>query len=112
MFAQMHEVVNGTLGIGCPLIDGNDDDNDFVINENDLCPNTQFGLVVDLSGCANNQLDDDNDGVTNDTDICPETSDLSSVDSTGCSLPQRQIDTDSDRVYDYLDLCPSTLNEI
>ena len=106
-------VVNGTLGIGCPLIDGNDDDNDFVINENDLCPNTQFGLVVDLSGCANNQLDDDNDGVTNDADICPETVDLSSVDSTGCSLPQRQIDTDSDGVYDYLDLCPSTpLNEI
>ncbi|MEC7228938.1 MAG: integrin alpha [Candidatus Thermoplasmatota archaeon] len=106
-------VVNGTLGIGCPLIDGNDEDGDFVINENDVCPDTQFGLVVDLSGCANNQLDDDNDGITNDADICPETVDVTTVDTTGCSLPQRQIDTDSDGIYDYLDLCKSTpLNEI
>ena len=101
-------VINGTIGIGCPLIDGNDDDGDFVINENDLCPNTQFGLTVDLSGCANNQLDDDNDGVTNDVDVCPQTNGLATVDDYGCSESQRQVDTDSDGVYDYLDLCPNT----
>lgn len=106
-------VINGTLGIGCPLIDGNDDDGDFVINENDQCPNTQFGLIVDLNGCANNQLDDDNDGITNDADACPDTIDVTTVDNSGCSEAQRQIDTDSDGIYDYLDLCDLTpVNEI
>ena len=102
-------VFNGTLGIGCPLIDGNDDDGDFVINENDVCPDTEFGLLVDLAGCAENQLDGDSDGVTNDIDICPNTEALAPVDENGCSEAQRQIDTDSDGVYDYLDLCDDTL---
>lgn len=101
-------VINGTLGIGCPLIDGNDDDGDFVINEVDQCPDTQFGLLVDLNGCAENQLDDDSDGVTNDADICPATTDVTTVDANGCSEAQRQVDSDSDGVYDYLDLCDST----
>ena len=103
-------VINGTLGIGCPLIDGNDDDGDFVINEIDLCPGTQFGLIVDLNGCASNQLDSDSDGVTDDIDICPDTDSLDLADEYGCSQVQREVDDDSDGVYDYLDLCPNTPN--
>ena len=103
-------VLNGTLGIGCPLIDGNDDDGDFVINENDLCPGTQFGLLVDLNGCATNQLDADSDGVTDDIDVCPDTASVDTADDNGCSEAQRQVDTDSDGVYDYLDQCPNTPN--
>ena len=103
-------VINGTLGIGCPLIDGNDDDGDFVINEIDLCPGTQFGLIVDLNGCAANQLDSDSDGVTDDIDICPDTDSLDLADEYGCSQVQREVDDDSDGVYDYLDLCPNTPN--
>ena len=101
-------ILNGTLGIGCPLIDGNDDDGDFVINENDLCPETQSGLIVDLNGCATNQLDSDSDGVNDDIDLCPNTATLDVVDESGCSESQKQIDTDSDGVYDYLDTCPNT----
>ena len=101
-------VLNGTLGIGCPLIDGNDDDGDFVINENDLCPGTQFGLLVDLNGCATNQLDADSDGITDDVDICPNTANVDFADENGCSEAQRQVDTDSDGVYDYLDQCQNT----
>ena len=101
-------VLNGTLGIGCPLIDGNDDDGDFVINENDLCPGTQSGLLVDLNGCATNQLDADSDGITDDVDTCPNTATVDVADENGCSEAQRQIDTDSDGVYDYLDQCPNT----
>ena len=101
-------VFNGTLGIGCPLIDGNDDDGDFVVNENDLCPGTQPNLIVDLNGCATNQLDADDDGVTDDIDTCPGTSQFEPVDENGCSQPQREVDTDTDGVFDYLDLCPNT----
>ena len=105
---QVFGVINGTLGMGCPLIDGNDDDGDFVINEDDLCPNTQMGLVVNLDGCALNQLDSDDDGVNDADDICPATFPDDPVDSNGCSQVQREIDTDLDGIYDYLDSCENT----
>lgn len=105
---QVFGVINGTFGMGCPLIDGNDDDGDFVINEEDLCPNTQIGLAVNLDGCALNQLDSDDDGVNDADDVCPSTFLEDPVDSNGCSQVQREIDTDSDGVYDYLDSCENT----
>ena len=108
MCPQAVGVINGTLGIGCPLIDGNDDDGDFVINEQDLCPNTQLGLVVNLDGCALNQVDSDSDGVSDADDICPSTFPEDPVDSNGCSQVQREVDTDLDGIYDYLDSCENT----
>jgi len=105
---QVAGVINGTFGMGCPLIDGNDDDGDFVINEEDLCPNTQTGLTVNLEGCALNQLDSDLDGVSDADDVCPSTFPQDPVDPNGCSQVQRQIDTDSDGIYDYLDSCENT----
>lgn len=63
-----------------------DIDNDGVLNENDLCPNTEEGLTVDENGCANNQLDDDNDGVLNPSDDCPNTAEGAIVDAAGCAI--------------------------
>lgn len=108
MCPQAVGVINGTLGIGCPLIDGNDDDGDFVINEEDLCPNTQTGLMVNLDGCALNQVDSDDDGVSDADDVCPSTFSQDPVDSDGCSQVQREVDSDSDGIYDYLDSCENT----
>ena len=101
-------VENGTLGLGCRIIDDNDDDGDFVINEDDQCPNTDVGLLVDLIGCAQNQIDDDGDGVFNDADICSLTPEGESVDLVGCSQAQKEVDTDGDGVFDFLDQCPNT----
>ena len=63
----------------------NDDDNDGVTNDNDLCPNTVSNATVNENGCATNQLDDDNDGVNNDRDTCPNTAEGITVDATGCA---------------------------
>lgn len=60
-----------------------DSDNDGVIDEKDLCPNTAAGILVDASGCA---LDDDKDGVPNHLDACPNTRAGAKVDAKGCNL--------------------------
>ncbi len=77
-----------------------DDDQDGVINDNDLCPNTPMGVSVDEQGCA---LDDDNDGVTNYKDKCPNTPYGADVDNEGCEL-----DSDKDGVVNSKDDCPQT----
>ena len=101
-------VVDGTIGLGCPLIDDNDDDGDLVINEVDLCPNTQLGMTVNQFGCALSQIDSDSDGIFDDIDICPD-SDLGiEVDSDGCSQQQRDSDLDNDGIPDLQDSCPNT----
>ena len=104
-------VINGTEGMGCPLINSEDDDLDSVYDEFDQCPNTGFDLEVDANGCAQNQLDSDQDGVTNDVDQCPDTEFGDTVDADGCSQTQQTTDTDGDGVYDPVDLCPLTANE-
>jgi len=102
-------VFNGTLGVGCRLIDNNDDDGDFVINDEDSCPNTLTGLMVNLDGCAQNQLDNDGDGVWNSDDICDFTASGVTADLMGCSQLQREVDADGDGVYDFEDSCAGTL---
>ena len=42
-----------------------DTDLDGVLDENDVCLNTEFGLEVNKTGCSKGQLDDDSDGVEN-----------------------------------------------
>ena len=79
-------------------------DNDTVVDADDLCPDTDPQLTVDLNGCADNQLDDDGDLVMNDVDLCPNTPAGAVVDATGCELP----DTDEDGITDADDLCPDT----
>ena len=46
-----------------------DDDGDSVANEDDLCPNTPTGSLVDLDGCASSQIDSDNDGYNDNIDV-------------------------------------------
>ncbi|MFD1293216.1 chondroitinase-B domain-containing protein [Lutibacter holmesii] len=83
-----------------------DDDNDGVMNNVDLCPNTAAGAAVDANGCSADQQDDDNDGVQNGDDICPDTPEGEDVNDSGCS--DSQIDDDNDGVMNNVDLCPDT----
>ena len=102
-------VLNGTDGVGCRVIDLNDDDGDGLINELDLiCPNTPLGEQVNADGCSQSELDDDEDGVNNNLDLCPDTPAGLAVDAEGCSEAQRTSDTDGDGLNDPEDTCPDT----
>jgi len=86
-----------------------DDDHDGVYNEDDDCPGTPDGDVVDQFGCS--LPDSDGDGVPDDDDLCPDTLLGSSVDSYGCVIDpdiDPDIDSDGDGVPDVEDLCPNT----
>ena len=101
-------VVDGTDGMGCPLVNTDDDDSDGVYNDVDLCPGTSVFESVDADGCANSQLDDDDDGISNADDLCPMTAASAVVDADGCSDDQLTQDTDNDGVYDRFDICPDS----
>ena len=77
-----------------------DSDNDGVLDGVDQCPSTAAGVIVDSLGC--NQ-DNDSDGVLNESDACPGTALTAVVDEKGCEL-----DSDNDGVVDRRDQCPST----
>ncbi|HEY6913589.1 MAG TPA: DUF5723 family protein, partial [Paludibacter sp.] len=92
------------LAVGFNLVLGNrkDADKDGVIDRKDKCPETPFGVVVDLKGCP---VDTDGDGVPDYLDKCAKTPPeaYSLIDQDGCP-----IDTDGDAVPDYMDKCPDT----
>ena len=74
-----------------------DSDNDGIFDPYDVCPGTEEGLIIDLDGCAPNQLDSDNDGVTDNLDACPDTEENLPVLTNGCideSALQQDIDGD------------------
>ncbi len=85
-----------------------EEDHDLVNDDDDLCPNTPFGELVDDNGCGESQRDTDNDGVLDINDLCPFTNSIeaSDVNSDGCGASQR--DTDGDGVNDAMDECPGT----
>ena len=83
-----------------------DTDGDGVIDDDDQCPNTPVGAIVDSAGCAQSQLDADGDGVANSIDQCPNTPTFETADAQGCSPSQK--DTDSDGVSNAIDECPAT----
>ncbi|MGB1490596.1 MAG: hypothetical protein ACPG9O_00800, partial [Candidatus Poseidoniaceae archaeon] len=107
-------VINGTKpdgqpGVGCPIpSDDPDEDLDGVPDDNDDCPNTQFGQVVNEIGCSEYQIDDDLDGVSNAEDRCADTPIDTAVDSDGCSTAQKEVDSDGDGIFDPSDLCANT----
>ena len=102
-------VANGTDGVGCRLIDLQDNDGDGVINDLDiLCPNSPIGEPVNADGCAQSELDDDDDGVKNNADLCSDTPSGVAVDADGCSEEQRTSDSDGDGLNDPEDACPNT----
>lgn len=59
-----------------------DEDADGVLDEDDKCPKTKSGIVVDESGC---EIDSDADGVADSIDECPDTQDGFIVDEAGCA---------------------------
>lgn len=77
-----------------------DGDGDEVFDGLDQCPDTPAGASVDEAGCPN---DTDNDGVLDGIDVCPNTPDGALVDETGCPT-----DADADGVLDGIDQCPDT----
>ncbi|HER00705.1 MAG TPA: OmpA family protein [candidate division Zixibacteria bacterium] len=78
-----------------------DDDDDGVCNEDDRCPETPAGCIIDEeTGC---ELDGDGDGVCDGLDMCSDTPAGCKVDAAGCPL-----DSDNDGVCDGLDRCDNT----
>lgn len=77
-----------------------DMDGDGVMDENDRCPSTPRGAIVDANGCPS---DSDNDGVVDGVDRCPNTAAGAKVDGTGCPS-----DADRDGIADGVDQCPNT----
>ena len=61
-----------------------DTDGDGITDPYDKCPGTEEGLIIDLDGCALNQLDSDGDGVTDNLDLCPDTEEDMPVLANGC----------------------------
>lgn len=80
--------------------ESNDADGDGVVDDDDACPGTPLGTVVDAAGCP---PDSDGDGVTDPADVCPNTPQNWPVDPSGCPL-----DGDRDGVADAIDQCPTT----
>ena len=86
-------VLNGLGGDGCPA-PMDDADADNVADEDDNCPLTESGAIVDENGCSFDQRDDDQDGLLNPVDLCPDTASGESVDENGCSNEQLNADAD------------------
>ena len=77
-----------------------DSDGDGVVDSEDMCPETPYGISVDEFGCP---VDTDKDGVPDYIDECPGTPVGTTVDQKGCPL-----DSDGDGVVDSEDMCPET----
>ncbi len=84
-----------------------DSDGDGVLDGNDACPNTPYGVIVDPRGCPMMAPigvgDSDGDGVPDNLDRCPATPAGMTVDANGCP-----IDEDNDGVFNMDDDCPRT----
>jgi len=97
--------------------DWNDDDQDGILDEDDLC---QFGesgwqstamTDYDEDGCRDEteDIDDDNDGVEDTRDECPTGAmnpDRVDADFDGCDDILEDTDIDGDLVLNHQDLCP------
>ncbi len=92
--------LTGLIGDGSDPTPPPDSDGDGVPNDDDQCPTTPPGRVVDERGC---ELDSDGDGVVDGDDDCPGTPAGMEVDSSGCPR-----DSDGDGVPDYQDECPDS----
>ena len=97
--------------------DWDDDDNDGIIDEHDLCQfgesNWQSSMLndYDSDGCrdSSEDLDDDNDGYLDGDDLCPigTIGEILDDDNDGCDDITEDLDLDGDGVLNSEDLCPS-----
>lgn len=86
-----------SIGIVVPIAKVKDTDGDGVHDGRDRCPNTPFGVEVDMLGCP---FDRDEDGVADYQDLCADVPGFPSA--MGCP------DADDDGIPDYQDACPDT----
>jgi len=102
-------VLNDTI----TCISVEDEDNDGVPDNSDLCPGTAPGAPVDANGCSNPQVDPDEDAICNPgapsggpsgctgSDNCPfEAEDYDGHDTDGCPDPDNDGDTIVDACID------------
>jgi len=78
-----------------------DTDGDGVLDNEDNCPGTLAGVLVDDYGCPQ---DTDKDGIADYEDKCPDVFGLAALN--GC--PEPDVDSDGDKVLDKNDKCPNT----
>lgn len=96
----------GGCGFRSPILNftiDEDNDNDGINNDVDLCLGTPGGESVDNNGCSLSQLDADGDGVFDVFDICPSTGSGLAVDIQGCAATQ---DSDGDGIPNNVDSYP------
>ncbi len=105
-----------------------DEDQDGVVDDLDICPDTPQGEIAGKNGCSETQQDSDNDGIPDITDNCPQTPnpDQADTDDDGrgdacdgcpadamktepgiCGCGVTDIDTDNDGTMDCEDECPN-----
>ena len=86
-----------------------DDDMDGVLNDQDICPDTNEEANVDQNGCAANQRDSDNDGLTdeeeqnlgtNPLDADTDGDGLSDAEEVNLGINPLDPDTDGDGLSD------------
>ena len=82
------------------IVIDDDIDNDGVLNEIDICPNTPAGEIVNDTGCAFFEVDTDRDGITN------LNKDGSKNDNCPLNFNPLQEDWDQDGEGDLCDLDP------
>lgn len=86
----------GYSSIGFTYVFGmRDCDHDGVVNKDDICPGTPYGMPVDIKGCI---TDADGDGIIDTEDKCPTV--VGTIATKGCP------DTDGDGIADSEDECP------
>ncbi|MDH3222980.1 MAG: OmpA family protein [Gemmatimonadota bacterium] len=90
-----------SIGVSFFTHNSGDEDGDGINDEDDRCPGTRPGGLVDETGC---EIDTDLDGVPDPLDQCPGTPRGARVGENGCSS-----DGDGDGVLDGLDQCPGTM---
>jgi hypothetical protein len=79
---------NGQISLTYRRVHPPDSDRDGVPDDQDLCPYTWYGAVVDEHGCSADQRDSDGDGVSDAYDQCPHTPAGAIVNEYGCSIAQ------------------------
>lgn len=89
------QFIQVNVGVTLSIGQFKDKDRDGVSDQNDKCPTTPKGVIVDMDGCP---VDSDSDGIPDYVDDCPDKYGLK--EANGCP------DRDEDGIADKKDKCP------